>query len=788
MSISRQAQISINYAKRDAKDRRNEFVTAQHLLHILLYSEDVVEIMFKDGEDETLKEIRSDIKTWLEHSENNPSLPRQVNPSQSRDFTKLMVHSSTLLHELDFGSIENIVLFACIAQGDLNDMSFATSLLHKHGITFAKVKEAIEEYNQTEDEDEDDDEYQGQNPFASMGAGGTISFGQQEEEVDPLERAQEILEEFCVEIVQKAKDGKIDPLIGREGEIDRAVQVLARRRKNNPVFVGEAGVGKTAIVEGLALRIAEGNVPESLQDAKIYAIEISSLTAGTRFRGDFEERLKSIIESVQKIDKAIIFFDEIHQLIGAGRASDSAVDASNILKPSLADGSLRCIGATTYDEYRKNFEKDKAMVRRFQNIDVPEPSLDDTKEILKGLLPRYEEYHNITFTEEAIDATVKLAAKHIRERALPDKAIDVIDEAGARHSSKIESFDEPVVDIDQIESVVAKIARIPEIRVKDREVNALQILQDSILKGVHGQDHAVEAVVGCVKMNRAGLTANDKPTGSFLFAGPTGVGKTELAKCLASSLGVEFVRFDMSEYMDKHTVSKLIGSPPGFVGHDDGGQLVEAIRKNPHSVVLLDEIEKAHEDIYNILLQVMDDASLTDNKGRKACFKNVILIMTSNVGASSMTPTSPKRRIGFSTQGMVEDVLNAEIDGNVISPEIEAHFSPEFRNRLDGIVTFKPLGKEVVMSIVDKFLGELQAQLDERAVTIHVTQGAKEFLAERGHDPKMGARPLGRLIQKEIKIPLSEAILFGSLREGGKVTIKKQKDGIAFDYESLETA
>jgi len=576
---------------------------------------------------------------------------------------------------------------------------------------------------------------------------------------------------FCTDLVARAAEGKIDPLIGRETELARTVRVLCRRRKNNPVFVGEVGVGKTALAEGLALMIHEGKVPETLKQTKIYALDMGALLAGTRYRGDFEQRLKGVLASLRKQPGAILFIDEIHSIVGAGATSGGSLDASNILKPVLASGELRCIGATTYHDYKSYFERDRALARRFQKIDVPESTPAETVEILKGLKPHYETHHSVSYTHGAIRAAAELSARHITDRFLPDKAIDVLDEAGAAVQMQSPGQRRKTVRTKDIEHVVATIARIPPRSVSVSDRDRLERLERDLKLSVFGQDDAIHTLASAIKLSRAGLGHPEKPVGSFLFTGPTGVGKTEVAKQLAAVLGIQFLRFDMSEYMEAHTVSRLIGAPPGYVGFDQGGLLTDAIRKTPHAVLLLDEIEKAHPNLFNILLQVMDHATLTDNNGRKADFRNVILIMTSNAGAQEMAATA----LGFGGRTNADKGMKA----------LERLFSPEFRNRLDAIMSFAALSPPIVERIVDKFILELDAQLNERKVFLTLSPAARSYLAEKGYDPTFGARPMARLIQTEIKRVLADDILFGRLRDGGRVAIDCREGTLAFDYAPL---
>ena len=577
------------------------------------------------------------------------------------------------------------------------------------------------------------------------------------------------LGKYCVDLNAKSRKGDVDPLIGREHEVERAIQVLCRRRKNNPLLVGDPGVGKTAIAEGLARKIVNGDTPEVLSNTTIYSLDMGALLAGTRYRGDFEERLKAVVTELEEHPDAVLFIDEIHTVIGAGATSGGAMDASNLLKPALQGGKLRTMGSTTYKEFRQHFEKDRALSRRFQKIDVSEPSVDDTVKILKGLKPYFEEHHSIKYTADAIKSAVELSARYINDRKLPDKAIDVIDEAGAAQHLVAESKRRKTIGAKEIEAVVAKIARIPPKNVSKDDAEVLKDLEKTLKRVVFGQDTAIEALSSAIKLARAGLREPEKPIGNYLFAGPTGVGKTEVAKQLASTLGVELLRFDMSEYMEKHAVSRLIGAPPGYVGFDQGGQLTDGVDQHPHCVLLLDEIEKAHPDVYNILLQVMDHGSLTDHNGRTVDFRNVILIMTSNAGAAEQA----KAAIGFGRDRREGEDTAA----------IERTFTPEFRNRLDAVISFQPLPKEVILSGVEKFVLQLEAQLMDRNVTIELTKPAAEWLADKGYDDRMGARPLGRVIQENLKKPLAEELLFGKLTKGGVVKVGVKDDKLSLSIE-----
>ncbi|MEL0323457.1 MAG: AAA family ATPase, partial [Rhodospirillales bacterium] len=593
--------------------------------------------------------------------------------------------------------------------------------------------------------------------------------------LDEHKSGAEALEAYCVDLYEKAEDGSIDPLIGRGPELERLIQILCRRTKNNPLLVGDPGVGKTAIAEGLARRIVEGETPDVLSDAVIYALDMGSLLAGTRYRGDFEERIKAVLKELEDRPGSILFIDEIHTMIGAGATSGGSMDASNLLKPALASGSLRCIGSTTYKEYRSYFEKDRALVRRFQKIDVNEPSVDDAIKIMMGLKPVYEEHHQVRFTRDAIRTAVELSARYINDRKLPDKAIDVIDEVGAAQMLLPESRRKKTIGIKDVEAIVAKIARIPPKSVSRDDKQALGTLEADLKAAVFGQGPAIEALASAVKLARAGLRQPEKPIGNYLFAGPTGVGKTEAAKQLAKTLGVELVRFDMSEYMERHSVSRLIGAPPGYVGFDQGGMLTDAVDKNPHVVLLLDEIEKAHPDVYNVLLQIMDHGKLTDHSGKQVDFRNVILIMTTNAGAADLA----KPAIGFGRSIREGDDQEA----------INKLFTPEFRNRLDAIISFKTLPPEVIDRVVDKFVAELEGQLAERGVSIEISSKARAWIGDKGYSPEYGARPLARIIQEHIKKPLAEELLFGKLSDGGAVEVILAKGGkeLAFRFPGSET-
>lgn len=754
MRISRELEISLTLAIKEAKRRRHEFLCLEHVLYALLFDETVADIIRHCGGD--VKALQRDLEVFFK--ENLEPLPEgvEVEPEQTLGFQRVLQRAAAHVQSSGKEVIEGRNILVALFR---EENSHALYLLQRQGITRLDVLNYISHgISKIPTEDEEDS--------ASHADGGV----EDEDEPRPVRNP---LEAFASNLVQRAKDGLIDPLIGRTTELERTIHVLCRRRKNNPIYVGDSGVGKTAIVDGLALKIAHGDVPDALKDATIYALDMGAVLAGTKFRGQFEERLKAVLNALNKQPGAILFIDEIHTIVGAGATSGGSMDASNILKPALTSGKLRCIGATTYHEYRSYFERDRALARRFQKIEVHEPSIEETVEILEGLKSHYEEHHQVTYTPEALRAAAELSAKYINDRFLPDKAIDVIDEVGASFRIRPATEEKKIVRDTDIEAVVAKIARIPPRSVSLSDKERLQNL-DKDLKGVvFGQDKAIDTVVRAIRLSRAGLGHPEKPVGSFLFSGPTGVGKTEVAKQLAATLGLQFLRFDMSEYMEKHTVSRLIGAPPGYVGFDQGGLLTEAITRNPHAVLLLDEIEKAHPDLFNILLQVMDHATLTDNNGKKADFRHVILIMTSNAGAREMAAAS----IGFGQRS------NAGKDQQAI----EKLFSPEFRNRLDAMVTFGPLTPEAVERVVDKFMKELVQQLAEKKVTITLKPAARRYLAQKGYDVTYGARPMARLIQQEVKQVLADEILFGQLQDGGHVAIDLSDDKLVFHYEPAAT-
>ena len=745
--LSNELETCINKAFHEARAGRHEFLTVEHLLHAILQTPKVREVLRSCGAD--VDRLSSELHTHIEAS--TPRLKagedREVQPTLG--FQRVLQRA--VFHVQSSGRKEVGVANVLVAIFS-EKQSHAVFLLGKEGVSRLDVVNFISHGMPKDGEEKAEKEE-------------TPASGNETREAE----GGSALEKYAANLNQRAEAGKIDPLIGRQMEVERTIEILCRRRKNNPLFVGEAGVGKTAIAEGLARRIVEGQVPEVLAGAIIWSLDMGSLIAGTKYRGDFEKRLKSVIAELRKQPGAILFIDEIHTVIGAGAASGGVMDASNLIKPSLSNGELRCIGSTTYAEYRGIFEKDHALARRFQKIDVVEPSVAETIEILKGLRSRFEEHHQVTYTEGALKAAAELAARHINERHLPDKAIDVIDEAGARLRLQPAATRETTVDVRHIEEVVARIARIPPKTVSSNDKETLRNLERNLKLVIFGQDKAVETLSAAIKMSRSGLGDERKPVGSFLFAGPTGVGKTEVTRQLAIALGIEFIRFDMSEYMERHTVSRLIGAPPGYVGFDQGGLLTEAIAKHPHAVLLLDEIEKAHPDVFNLLLQVMDHGTLTDNNGRKADFRQVIIVMTTNAGAADMARSS----IGFTQQDNATDGMEA----------IKKLFAPEFRNRLDAVIQFSGLDEATIERVVEKLLVEVEAQLEAKRVTVLLDDAARRWVAHTGYDPKMGARPMARVIQEHIKRPLAEELLFGKLVGGGQVRISVKPDGSGLDLE-----
>ncbi|WP_304666773.1 ATP-dependent Clp protease ATP-binding subunit ClpA [Neisseria bergeri] len=724
---------------REARNAHYEFISLEHLLLVLIEEDAAVPNVLKlCGAD--LKVVSEQLAASV--AENTPQIPDHlldtVETQPTLGFQRVIQRAMVHTQSAGKGLVEPLdVLVALMSETD----SHAVYFLKLQSVTRFEVLRCIA--HGSPDEDEDDGNYS--------------SDGMDDDNENRTKPSKNPLSEYTVNLNAEVKAGRIDPLIGRKHEMERLVQILCRRRKNNPLLVGEAGVGKTALAEGLAHQIVNGDIPDALKEAEVYALDMGSLLAGTKYRGDFEARVKSVLKQLEKIPHAILFIDEIHTIIGAGSTSGGTMDASNLLKPALAKGSLRCIGATTYDEYRTIFDKDHALSRRFQKIDVVEPTVAETVQILRGLKPMFEGFHQVRYTQGALEAAAELSARYINEHFLPDKAIDVMDEAGAAQRILPKSKQKKVISKAQIETVIAKVARIPEKTVSHDDKQVLQFLGRDLKNMVYGQENAIDALVAAVKMSRSGLALPDKPIGSFLFSGPTGVGKTEAAKQLAYSLGIPLQRFDMSEYMERHAVSRLIGAPPGYVGFEQGGLLTEAVNKQPHCVLLLDEIEKAHPDIFNVLLQVMDAGKLTDNNGKSADFRNVILIMTTNAGAESLSRPS----LGFTAKRERGDEMQA----------INKLFTPEFRNRLDAIIPFAPLSEPVIAKVVDKFLLQLEHQLLDKKVEAEFTPTLRKYLAEKGFDPQMGARPMHRLIQEKIRKPLADELLFGKLADGGFVRI-----------------
>jgi ATP-dependent Clp protease ATP-binding subunit ClpA len=748
--LSKELEYSLNNAFRAAYEKRHEFITVEHLLLAMLDNLAALEVLRACGCN--IEALRGELEKFLD--ETTPLIPPGVKRDTQPTLGFQRVLQRAAFHVQSAGKKEVTganILVAIFSEQD----SQAVYLLNKQDITRLDVVNYISHgISKLRDEHE----------ASQRGAPGDGEGEEASASSNPLEK-------FASNLNELAKKGKIDPLIGRKDEIERTIQVLCRRRKNNPLLVGEAGVGKTAIAEGLAKKIVENEVPEILKDNVIYALDLGSLVAGTKYRGDFEKRLKSLLAQLKKETNSILFIDEIHAIIGAGSASGGVMDASNLIKPMLASGELRCIGSTTYQEFRGIFEKDRALARRFQKIDIHEPSVDETFQILKGLKSRFEQHHDVKYSLSALRTAAELSNRYINDRHLPDKAIDVIDEAGACQRLLPVSRRKKLIGAVEIEDIVAKIARIPPKTISTNDKDKLKDLEKNLKMLVFGQDEAISALSSAIKLSRAGLRDVQKPIGSFLFAGPTGVGKTEVSRQLAKVLGIELIRFDMSEYMERHTVSRLIGAPPGYVGFDQGGLLTEAVTKTPHAVLLLDEVEKAHPDVFNLLLQVMDYGALTDNNGRKADFRNIVLIMTTNAGAMD----SDRASIGFTKQDHSTDAMKA----------IERLFAPEFRNRLDAIIQFKSLDMDIIRQVVDKFIFELESQLVEKRVSLALEPDAREWLAVHGCDPKMGARPMGRVIQENIKKPLADEILFGKLSEGGMVRISVKDDQLAFDIVSL---
>jgi len=754
--LSKNLELTLNQAFRLARERHHEFMTVEHLLLALLDNEEASVVLRACGAD--LAILVDDLSEFLEAT--TPIIPDDQEDKETQPTLGFQrVIQRAVFHVQSSGRQEVTganVLVALFSEQE----SQAVYFLKQQRIARIDVVNFISHgISKTEDESED-------------------SAAPKTEQTDSADSAEASpLESYATNLNVEAKAGRIDPLIGRDDELLRVTQILSRRRKNNPLLVGESGVGKTAIAEGLAKRIVDGEVPEVLADNVVYSLDMGALLAGTKYRGDFEKRLKALLAELKKRSGSILFIDEIHTIIGAGAASGGVMDASNLLKPMLSSGQLRCIGSTTFQEYRGIFDKDRALSRRFQKIDVMEPSVDDTYKILKGLKTRFEEHHDLRYNDKALRTAAELSARYITDRFLPDKAIDVIDEAGAAQRLQPPSKRRKVIGANEIEAVIAQIARIPPKTISRSDKDALMSLDENLKRVVFGQDQAITALSTAIKLSRAGLQQGQKPIGSFLFSGPTGVGKTEVSRQLAEILGLELIRFDMSEYMERHTVSRLIGAPPGYVGYDQGGLLTEAVTKHPHAVLLLDEIEKAHPEVFNLLLQVMDHGTLTDNNGRKADFRNVILIMTTNAGAQIMSRAS----IGFTTQDHSTDGME----------EIKKLFTPEFRNRLDSIIQFGELPKEVVFTVLDKFLVELQVQLDDKGVTIEVDEDARDLLIEKGYDRAMGARPMARVIQELIKKPLADLVLFGPLAKKGGIAHVSVKDGeilVSAEEEEMEPA
>ncbi|OAT23409.1 ATP-dependent Clp protease ATP-binding subunit ClpA [Proteus myxofaciens] len=749
--LNHELELSLNVAFAKARDNRHEFMTVEHLLLALLSNKSAREALEACKVD--LSVLREELDVFIRKT--TPILPENIERETQPTLSFQRVLQRAVFHVQSSGKNEVSganVLVAIFSEQE----SHAAYLLRKHDVSRLDVVNFIS-HGILKDEQSNDD-------ASDM---GDINGQSQQEMV----QGEDHIDNFTTNLNQLARQGKIDPLIGRQAELERTIQVLCRRRKNNPLLVGESGVGKTAIAEGLAWRIEKNDVPDVMKGYTLYSLDIGSLLAGTKYRGDFEKRFKALLKTLEKDEKSILFIDEIHTIIGAGAASGGQVDAANLIKPLLSGGRIRVIGSTTYQEFSHIFEKDRALARRFQKIDVSEPSVDDTVLIIKGLRQRYEAHHDVRYTNKAIQAAVDLSVKYITDRHLPDKAIDVIDEAGARTRLIAPSKRKKTINVSDIESVVAKIARIPEKTVSSSDKSMLKNLDNQLKMLVFGQDQAINALSESIKMSRAGLGQDNKPVGSFLFAGPTGVGKTEVTVQLAKALNVKLLRFDMSEYMERHTVSRLIGAPPGYVGFDQGGLLTDAVIKNPYSVVLLDEIEKAHPDVFNILLQVMDNGTLTDNNGRKADFRNVILVMTTNAGVRE----TQRKSIGFTEQDNSTDAM----------VEIKKAFSPEFRNRLDSIIWFNSLSPDIISMVVDKFIVELQVQLDDKGVSLEVSQEARQWLSEKGYDKAMGARPMARVIQDNLKKPLANEILFGTLVNGGSVSVTLDSKANKLNYAFL---
>ncbi|WP_349744898.1 ATP-dependent Clp protease ATP-binding subunit ClpA [Roseateles cavernae] len=760
--IAQELEVSLHMAFVEARQQRHEFITVEHLLMALLDNPSAAEVLRACSAN--IDDLRKSLAQFIK--ENTPTVggSEEVDTQPTLGFQRVIQRA--IMHVQSTGSGKKEVTGANVLVAIFGEKdSHAVYYLHQQGVTRLDVVNYIAHGIKKSEPPEP--------PKGQEGSGGGESEREEAEAQGGGKGSP--LEQFTQNLNQLAKDGKIDPLIGREHEVERVVQILCRRRKNNPLLVGEAGVGKTAIAEGLAWRITEGDVPEVLADSVVYSLDMGALLAGTKYRGDFEQRLKAVLKQLKDQPNAVLFIDEIHTLIGAGAASGGTLDASNLLKPALSSGAMKCIGATTFSEYRGIFEKDAALSRRFQKVDVVEPSVEQTVEILKGLKSRFEEHHSVKYALGALQAAAELSAKYINDRHLPDKAIDVIDEAGAAQRILPKSKQKKTITRNEVEDIVAKIARIPPASVSSDDRGKLKSLDRDLNSVVFGQEPAIDALAAAIKMARSGLGKPDKPIGSFLFSGPTGVGKTEVAKQLAYILGIELIRFDMSEYMERHAVSRLIGAPPGYVGFDQGGLLTEAITKKPHAVLLLDEIEKAHPDVFNVLLQVMDHGSLTDNNGRKADFRNIIIIMTTNAGAETMNKAS----IGFT---------NSREQGDEMA-DIKRLFTPEFRNRLDAIVSFRALDEEIILRVVDKFLLQLESQLQEKKVEVTFSDALRKHLGKKGFDPLMGARPMQRLIQDTIRRALADELLFGRLVDGGRLSVDVDEAGaVQLDIQPLKRA
>ncbi|HLW72043.1 MAG TPA: ATP-dependent Clp protease ATP-binding subunit ClpA [Candidatus Binataceae bacterium] len=766
--ISRELQVTLQLAMTEALNRHHEYVCLEHLLYAMLHDVTTCNVLENCGAD--LAALRKKLLNYLDEEIERLPKGERVQPHYASGVQRALQRAA--LHAQSSGREEvngSQVLVALFQEAEAP----AVAMLLEQGVTRFDVINFIS-HGVSKTGADQDREVRGTKDTDEDHEGGADTEGDSDEGGAPKLSPAKALKTYAINLAERAAKGAIDPLIGRKAEIERAIHVLLRRRKNNPIFVGEAGVGKTALAEGLALAVHDGRVPEALKDIQIYALDMGALLAGTRFRGDFEARLKAVIKAATGDRRIVLFIDEIHTIVGAGSASGSTMDASNLLKPALASGELRCIGSTTFQEYKRSFDRDKALARRFQRIDVGEPTPDEAVQILNGLKSYYEKHHNVRYTAAAIRTAVEMSARYINDRFLPDKAIDVMDEAGVAAHLRGKKGETVTVGVRDAERTVARMAKIPERTVSSTDRSRLQDLEPDLKKVVYGQDSAIEAVARAIKLARSGLAHPDRPVGAFLFAGPTGVGKTEVARQLAKVMGVEFLRFDMSEYMERHTVSRLIGAPPGYVGFDQGGLLTDAINKTPHCVLLLDEIEKAHPDLFSILLQVMDHATLTDNNGRKADFRNVIIVMTTNAGAQELS----RAMIGF----------GAATSTGSPKAVIDRMFAPEFRNRLSAIIEFAPLSPVVIEQVVEKFLGELRERLTANKVTLEVTEAAKKWLGEHGYDHRFGARPLGRLIENEIARVLADEVLFGKLAKGGKVIVDLADDKLTFSYPGAEVA